>query len=127
MSHSRGQVFGPRSGATLFEALIVLAILGLVSSLAIANIGRPSPTLILDKKASEFIRRMDDAKLNAITSNNPILIEFTNCEGNQQSFTLFPNGTVSGSDLCINEAEHRRTLFLSPLLGRLFEKNIEQS
>ena len=66
------------AGVSLVDIMIVLALIGILSGIAVPMIGNLSESLELGTNAREVERELQTARLRAVTSNRPIRVRF-NC------------------------------------------------
>lgn len=66
------------AGVSLVDMMIVLALIGILSGIAVPMIGNLSESLELGTNAREVERELQTARLRAVTSNRPIRVRF-NC------------------------------------------------
>lgn len=106
------------AGFTLFETLISLGLLALVLAVSVAAIRPPSPALQLKAAAARLTNDASLARHTAIAENRPIIWtpDGLQCdEAAGAEFVFYPDGTVSGSDICLSPLNLR----LHPLTGLL--------
>lgn len=108
-----------RAGMTLFEVLVVLAILALMTSLALGLRRGPSPALLLERQASELEREATRLRGLAISGGSPQALDAEACETDAEPVTFHPAGTANGGDICLVAGDHRLRLAVDPLTGIL--------
>src|SRR5688572_13269848 len=81
-------------GFTLIDMMIVLALIGILSGIAIPAIGNLSENMKLGINAREVERELQSARLKAVTSNRPIRVRF-NCPVAGQYRTVELIGSAS--------------------------------
>lgn len=112
----------PDSGFSLFEVMVSLAIIALITGVSIAAIRTPSPALVLEKRAADIISKVVAARHNAIRSATAISMEFgdASCaEDTIPTLSLFPDGTATGDTLCLKEGDASLELSINAITGRL--------
>lgn len=109
-----------RSGFTLFEALISLAILSLVLAVSVSSARAPSPALQAKSEAARLIRSAGTFRLAAINDQETTIWtpDADTCEPEQTvEYKFFADGTAVGPDICLFETRLR----IHPLTGHLLE------
>jgi len=94
-------------GFTLIDMMIVLALIGILSGIAIPALGNLSESLKLGTNAREVERELQSARLRAVTSNRPIRVRF-NCPvaGEYRMVELIGSSTAPDSnDLPTNRCQ----------------------
>src|SRR5687768_17359006 len=81
-------------GFTLIDMMTVLALIGILSGIAIPAIGNLSENMKLGINAREVERELQTARLKAVTSNRPIRVRF-NCPVNGEYRMVELIGTPS--------------------------------
>ena len=104
--------FSSRSGFTLTEAIIVIAVIGILSAIGIPAIMSWLPNLHLQSTARNLLADMQHAKSQAIKTNTNVTLTFTPpaaCPGGSYSFTDGNGKIVTAvtmaqidSDLCLS-------------------------
>lgn len=110
-----------RAGLTLFEALLSLALLSLITAVAIAGLRGPSPSVRLHRAAAELKTQVSEARLRAIDQNilQVLTLSEAACGSVAPSVTLYPDGTAQGGPFCLFEQEQSLILHLDPVTGKL--------
>lgn len=124
MSRSDGALGSPTpvpgaAGYSLFEVLIALSILAMVIAVSAAGFRPPSDEMKLNRQISDLVSKISDARLKAIRTNQAVGIEIVNCDDEPVNLNLFPDGTASGGEICLEEGTQQETLILSTLTGLL--------
>ncbi|WP_284165978.1 prepilin-type N-terminal cleavage/methylation domain-containing protein [Frigidibacter sp. SD6-1] len=90
-------------GFTLFEALIVLAIIGLITTIAAASLRRPTPELRLQRAAADLRSQIADLRYRAALERRQIAydLESLSCDPERTIIYLAPDGTMHGPDVCL--------------------------
>jgi type II secretory pathway component PulJ len=107
-----------QSGFTVFEAMLSLALLSLILTVAVVVARPPSPALQAEALASDLTRSAVTLRAEAIASNKTKIWtpEDAECEEDIKPLVrFFSDGSASGSDLCIGA----RRLRPHPLTGLL--------
>lgn len=108
-----------RAGVTLFEALVVLALLAILTGVALGARRGPSPALELARLVAA--RSAEAARLRrlAVETGVPTSLEAPDgCDG-ATTLVFLPDGTARGDDLCISVGDRSARLTLDRLTGRL--------
>lgn len=77
-----------RAGYTLVELLVVIVLLGLVSTLGLLAFRATSPSSV-----SEADERLAEARRRALVSGKPVSVQLVDSGGRQEALTL-PDGSV---------------------------------
>lgn len=99
-----------RAGFTLIEVLVVLAIIGIVSMIAIPGYLSWMPGIRLKTAARELYANLQKAKLRAIKEGRPIRVRFNNGAGFYY-FDLDNNNAQDTGELRINLADYADVAF----------------
>lgn len=106
-----------QSGVTLAETLIVLVVLTMIAAVLTSARPRSSAAMEVQKATTALAAKVAQARLTAIRTGKPMILSAAPypCDGREVDVSLFPDGTASGSPLCIGEV----ILLLDPLTARL--------
>lgn len=109
------------AGITLFETLVVLAILALVTAVFFGVQRGPSPGLELERHVSDVLNTASQNKQAAISENTMVEMKVTGagCETGDANITYYPDGTAYGDDLCLSHESKTVRLILNRLTGQL--------
>lgn len=109
------------AGVTLFETLVMLAILALVTAIAFGLQRGPSPGLELERRVSDVLKTASQYKQVAILENIVVEMNITGagCQGGDADITYYPDGTAYGDDLCLSHENKTVRLVLNRLTGQL--------
>jgi len=114
--------FGPRSGVTLLEVLISLAILALIVSVAASRLARPD-RFAAERVAAKIAEAAAAARLRAITEDRTVEFapEQPPCPGVDAAPNVIfhPDGTVAAEPLCLLVDGDEVHFQVDPLTGRL--------
>lgn len=116
----RADLNSHQAGATLFEALIALSILGLMAGIVVA--ARPAPSSELQRALAIAALKVDavSTRARAIQSNETVEWEAAmDCNTNDSAVLFFRDGTVSTSSVCFEIEGTEVELSVDPLLGIL--------
>lgn len=99
-----------QKGFTLIEVIIVIAIIGILSAIAVPNFLSWLPNMRLKAASRDLYSHMMRAKMEAIKSNTPTLFNFTSgtgspCTGGAYTFTNSAGTIVNTSmdnDVCLS-------------------------
>ena len=119
MLHSKSRRPSSDAGFSLLETLIALAILATVTGVAAAALRAPSPGLQLDSAVSELRLEASTTRRRAVTTLARASMVLTDCTGRDVVVWFFPDGTASGSEVCVTQSGLTRKLRISALSGRL--------
>nr|WP_170328192.1 hypothetical protein [Ruegeria arenilitoris] len=97
--------------------MVSLSILAMVLAISAAGFRPPSDEIKLNRKVSEFISRVSDARLKAIRSHRAVGIDVLDCGGELLAWSFYPDGTAIGPEICLAEGDRQETLVLSSLTG----------
>ena len=119
--------FTKRSGVSLLEMLVVLAILSAVALIALPRLSGPSPRLELRQQTAAWSARIAEARLRAVSDGKlvTLFLEGSACEAQEDRITVFPDGVVQGPDLCLTAGPEVLRLHPAMLTGHL-EKVVRQ-
>jgi hypothetical protein len=111
---------------TLFEVLVVLAVLSLMTGLAFGLRRGPSPALALEREATEIIARAAALRQRAIAGSTvqDTVMDGIGCGGDEARLIFNPNGTASGDDICLTSQDRQLRLTVDRFTGRL--RRVEQ-
>lgn len=114
---------GPRSGLTLFEALIALSIIAMMAGVVVAGRGTPSAALELNAVISDLTADAFDVRGRAIVEGQRLVWEpeVSTCGGDPVVTNFHPDGTADAIRVCIERENVRKELRLDPLTGILIE------
>lgn len=107
-----------RSGMSLFETMVTLAILSLVLATTATVLRPPSPALRAKQEAARLLREANQLRMQAVQTGQAQTWdpEVARCsEGGV--LTFYPDGTGRGPDLCLFDLK----LTLHPLTGQMLE------
>ncbi len=112
-----------RAGLTLFEVLVALTLITLVTGVVIAMRPTPSPELRLNAAMSQLFDEASAARLRAVTTGADVVWEAdaSDCNGNGAMVVFFADGTATESSLCVTIDDRNITLIVDPLTGRVRE------
>lgn len=123
MLHSNQRSPNERAGFTLLESMVALAIVALMTSIAVSGIRGPSPKLQLERAISAVKREASNARLRAVTEQIPVVIKLPGCEIEEVDLTYYPDGSATGPLICVATAGFTATIRVSPLTGKLDPEN----
>ncbi len=109
---------------TLFEVLIALSILALVTAVVVAARPAPSPELQLRTEASRLFEDASAHRHRAVETGTDVLWrpDALDCNGNAVEGQMFHDGTAEGLDICIEIEGRRLRLEMDVLAGGLVER-----
>lgn len=112
--------FSSKSGATLFEILIVLTILALTMSALVGTRSGPSQRLETERKVGAIIAEAALLRQRAIATNETTRFsaEYTSCN-DTQPIQFFPDGTATPDEVCLIVDEEPINLKIDPVTGIL--------
>lgn len=108
----------PKSGLSLFEALISLTVVSLVLGISAARLRDPA-RLQYQRLQAETIAAAQLAQLEAINDGRSVVFSvprYEGCELNEQSVVFYPDGTALGGSICIGGTAK---LTVNPITGRI--------
>jgi prepilin-type N-terminal cleavage/methylation domain-containing protein len=108
-------VQGMRSdrGFTLVELLIVLAMIGIISAIAIPSLSSSTERNAVWTASEQIGTQIRQARLKAITRNTPFRVAF-DCPAAGQYRVLAVDGTIDDADRCTQTIEHDSGVFTMP-------------
>ena len=106
---------GPRTGVSLFETMVSLAILSLVLAIAVTAVRPPSPRLQEQAAIAHLTRLAQETRLRAITETRPVAMTTDALCDEAQAPTFFADGSAMGGPLCVGA----RVLTVSPFTGAI--------
>ena len=128
-------------GFTLFELLVVLAVMGLIATLAVPRFGQAGPGAALDRAARGLVADLREARSRAITENRsvaflaeperrayridgdpralPAKARLQLEPGAAERIRFHPDGTSDGGRLALVMGSSRRDIEVDWLLGRI--------
>lgn len=113
ISHS--DISGPRSGVTLLETMVALAVLSLIVAVVATSARPPSARLQEEAAVAELVRAAQDTRLRAIQEGRPVtMAEGTACDG-AVTPVFYPDGSARFGPLCVGTRE----IAVRPLTGTL--------
>lgn len=109
-------------GVSLFEILLVLALLAAVTAVAFPALRNPSAALAAARRAATWSDRFAAARDRAVRDTRITTLDLTDaaCDATLTTATFFPDGTVASPDLCVTSAGILQRLHANPLTGRLY-------
>ncbi len=112
-----------RAGFTLFEVLVALAVISLMTAVVLAARPTPSPALRLNAAASALIEDATRARHRAVTTATDQVWtpDALSCDGAEVRITFYADGSADTSDICLSEEERQMRLEINVLAGRLAE------
>ncbi len=124
--------FSNERGMTLFEALIMLALISVVSAAAISGVIRLPASLVLQRELSRLEAEMALASIRAQRAGDAqsVSLEFDpplkadDCSGGDPPTLWFkPNGDVNFVEFCLSVRDETQKFQTDWLTGRLVEKS----
>jgi prepilin-type N-terminal cleavage/methylation domain-containing protein len=100
-------------GFTLIELLIVLAMIGIISAIAIPQLSTSTERNAVWTASEQLGAQLRQARLKAITRNTPFRIVF-DCPVVSQYRVLIVDGTIDDEDRCDQTIEHDSGVFTVP-------------
>ena len=112
-----------RAGFTLFEVLVALAVIALMTGIVISGRPTPSPELQLNAEASALIEAATQTRHRAVAEARDLIWDpkARSCSGEPASATFYADGTSDSLEICIGSADREKRLSLNVLSGRLAE------
>ena len=111
-----------RAGLSMFEVLVALTILALVTTVATAGLRGPSPSLQLQRQTADVVRQSAVTHLRAIRQEQTLFLDVSTLICTPEDPTIasfFADGTAQGPDLCLTASDSTlQRLRLVPLTGR---------
>lgn len=103
MRFCSGSRYARAEGFSLLEALVSIAILAAIMTVFISSRTSPSHTLKVDQAIAEIASNVATSRLQAIRQRTvyEISLGTPSCNGEDQTVTLFPDGTGQSAPLCI--------------------------
>lgn len=110
-----------RAGFSLLEVLVVLAITTMVVGALSFRARGPSPRQQAEQAAARAQARVAELRYHAIVQNRSLHPEGlpAPCEATDARLRLWPDGSISGPDLCPEPRSVGLRLVPEPLTGRL--------
>ncbi len=110
------------AGFTLIELVIALAIMILVTAVAMPALDRARNNTALDRAAAAIIAELDGARTTALRTNAPqeIVLNLARAglaTAQPSTFTFRPDGSGQGGPLTLASGTRRITIALDPLTG----------
>ncbi len=112
------------AGFTLFEVLVTLAVLSLMTGVVLAARPVPSPALRLNAAAGELIDEATRTRHRAVAEGQDLLWEpeAETCDAEPVSVTFYSDGTVDAVEICLSQEDRLMRLAMNVLSGRLGER-----
>ncbi len=112
-----------RAGFTLFEVLVTLAVIALMTGVVLSARPSPSPGLQLNALASALIEGATAARHRAVTEGRDLLWEpdALTCDGAPVAVTFYADGTSDSARICLGNTDRQMRFALNVLSGRLTE------
>lgn len=109
------------SGFTLFEALIALSILSLVTAAIVILRPAPSSALLLNQAASELIESAAAHRQRAVVEGEAAAWKqnVLTCEGQPFEAKFYPDGSADPGEICVTVEQQMLKMILHPISGRL--------
>lgn len=108
-----------RSGYSLFEVMIVLSMLALVTAVGVSRFRPPSPELVLQREAAHVAEEAARLRLLALQSQRDQVLDVEEtCEGRTQ-LVFFADGTARATTICLERSGVTKMLYIEPLTGRI--------
>ena len=102
------------SGFTLFELLVVVALIAILSAIAIPTMSSSTERNAVWTASEQLGSQVRQARLKAITRNTPFRIVF-DCPAAGQYRVLIVDGTIDDDDRCDQTLEHDSGAYTMPL------------
>ena len=128
-------------GFTLFELLVVLAVMGLIATLAVPRFGQAGPGAVLDRTTRGLVADLREARSRAIVENRsvafvadpgrrayridgdpralPATARLQLEPGGSEQIRFHPDGTSDGGRIALVMGSARRDIEVGWLLGRI--------
>lgn len=112
-----------RAGFTLFEVLVALAVIALMTGVVLAARPTPSPELRLNATATALIEEATTLRHRAVTTgiDQTWSPDAQSCADNDIEVTFYSDGTSDAADICLAIDGHDLRLEMNVLAGRLSE------
>ena len=111
-----------KAGYSIFEVLVVLTILTLVTGIVIASTPNQNRGLRLEKEFGELQVAISSARVLAVNAGRTqsLTLNHPFCDQSAEvELRFYPDGTASAAILCLQNAETQMHLELDPLTARL--------
>ncbi|MEP3845696.1 MAG: hypothetical protein ABJM43_10205 [Paracoccaceae bacterium] len=111
-----------KAGYSIFEVLVVLTILTLVTGIVVASTPGQNRGLRLEKEFSELQAAISSARVVAVNAGRTqsLTLDHPLCDQSAEvELWFYPDGTASAAILCLQNAETQMHLELDPLTARL--------
>lgn len=104
---------GSARGFTLFELLVVMALIGVISAIAIPTLSESSNRNAVWSASEQIGSQIRQARLKAVTRNTPFRVVF-DCPADNQYRVLIVDGTINDADRCSNTLTHDSGVMVVP-------------
>ena len=111
----------PRAGLTLFEVLIALACLSIISGAILILRPTPSPTLQLNQMASVLAESAASTRHQAVLNESRLgwQEEVLDCQAQPVDITFYPDGSADAAEICLFHDGQSMRLVMDVLTGQL--------
>jgi prepilin-type N-terminal cleavage/methylation domain-containing protein len=100
-------------GFTLVELLIVLALIGIMSAIALPTLSSANERNAVWTASEQIGSQIRQARLKAITRNTPFRVVF-DCPSEGQYRVLIVDGTINDADRCSQTLQHDSGVYNMP-------------